>query len=43
MSTLLYCFCKFYYSIQLDEKFKSWKFTKLKMLYNSTSFLDINN
>jgi hypothetical protein len=32
MSTILYGFCKFYNSIQIVEKFKSWKFTELKML-----------
>ncbi len=32
MATILYCFCKFYNSSWIIEKFKSWKFTKLRML-----------
>jgi hypothetical protein len=42
MVTILYCFCKFYDSIQIIEKFKSWKFTELNLLFNSTFLLEIN-
>jgi hypothetical protein len=43
MASILYCFCKFYNSILIIEKFKSGKFTKLKMLLNSIFFLKSNN
>ncbi len=36
MATIFYCFCMNYNSIWKIEKFKSQKFTELKMLFNST-------
>ncbi len=38
MATISYCFCKNCNPIWKIEKFKSWKFTTLKKLFNSTFF-----
>ncbi len=42
MDTIFYCFIEFYNLILIIKKFKSRKFTALKMLFNSTFFLEIN-
>ncbi len=42
MTTISYCFRILNILIQIIEKLKSWKYTKLKMLFNLTFFLEIN-
>ncbi len=41
MATISYCFCKNHNPIWKIEKFKSWKFTKLNMLFSSEEILVI--